>query len=319
MTKQGNLSSELLEAARSELRTVADLIRWGASRFNEAELCFGHGFDNAVNEATALTLHALHLEPGLASELFAARLTEGERRAVLKLFARRVNERIPLAYLTRCAWFAGLALYVDERVLIPRSPIAEWIERGFAPWIEPERVKRVLDLGTGSGALAIACAFAFPEAEVDAVDIAPEVLQVARANIESFAMGHRVHAMESDLFSALTGTYDLIVSNPPYVDAVVFADLPPEYHHEPHQALAAGEDGLRYLRRILKQAGEHLSSHGVLVVEVGASRPALERAFPGVSFTWLELARGGANVFLLTADQLVPSAAECSSKGSLGT
>lgn len=304
MSERGSLSPQQLEVAQRELRTVADVIRWGASRFNAVQLCFGHGFDNAVAEATALALHALHLEPPLAAELFAATMTEQERGTVLKLFARRVNERIPVAYLMGRAWFAGLALHVDGRVLIPRSPIAEWIERGFAPWVEPEQVARVLDLGTGSGAIAIACAIAFPAAEVDAVDVSQEALEVARANIEAFGLEERVHGIQSDLFSARRGSYDIIVSNPPYVDAALLASLPPEYHHEPRQALAAGEDGLAYVQRILREAGAYLSSRGILVVEVGASRGALERAFPDLPFTWLELERGGENVFLLTAEQL---------------
>jgi ribosomal protein L3 glutamine methyltransferase len=302
--KPDELSRERLEIAQRELRTVADVIRWGASRFNEAQLCFGHGFADAVDEATALALHALHLEPPLAAELFAASLSEEERERVLALFARRVNERIPAAYLIRRAWFAGVALYVDERVLIPRSPIAEWIERGFAPWVDPEKVERVLDLGTGSGAIAIACALAFPTAEVDAVDTSKEALEVARANIEAFDLEQRVHDIQSDLFSALHGSYDIIVSNPPYVDAELLASLPPEYRHEPQRALAAGGDGLAAVRRILETADDYLSSRGVLVVEVGASRGALERAFPELPFTWLELSRGGENVFLLSAGQL---------------
>lgn len=311
MSKSPELSREQLEAAQRELGTIADVIRWGASRFNEAELCFGHGFDNAVDEATTLALHALHLEPPLVAELFPAKLTEEERRAVLALFTRRINERIPAAYLTGRAWFAGLALHVDERVLIPRSPIAEWIERGFTPWIEPEQVARVLDLGTGSGAIAIACALAFPAAEVDAVDISTEALKVARENIAAFGLEPRIHAIHSDLFSALQGCYDLIVSNPPYVDAALLASLPPEYHHEPRAALAAGEDGLACVRRILAGAGDYLSARGVLVVEMGASREALVHAYPEVPFTWLELERGGENVFLLTAEQLPVAGKRC--------
>lgn len=304
MMAEGGVSPAALEAAQAELRTVADLVRWGVSRFNEAGLCFGHGFDNAIDEATALVLHGLHLEPPLAAELFAARLTAEERGHVLALLARRVNERMPAAYLMGRAWFAGLALHVDERVLIPRSPIAEWIERGFAPWIEPHELKRILDLGTGSGAIAIACALAFPDAAVDAVDLSAAALEVARTNIEAFGLEQRVQVIHSDLFSALQERYDLIVSNPPYVDAALLASLPPEYQHEPRQALAAGEDGLVFVRRILQAAGQYLCADGVLVVEVGASRAALEQAFPELPFTWLEFGRGGENVFLLTAEQL---------------
>ncbi|MGF1612567.1 MAG: 50S ribosomal protein L3 N(5)-glutamine methyltransferase [Gammaproteobacteria bacterium] len=304
MRESGDVSPALLAAAQRELRSIADVIRWGASRFSAAGLCFGHGYDNPVDEATALALHGLHLEPPLAAELFAARLTQEERESVLALFVRRINERIPAAYLMGRAWFAGISLQVDERVLIPRSPIAEWIERGFTPWIEPDQVQRVLDLGTGSGAIAIACALAFPDAEVDAVDVSPGALEVARANIEAVGLQQRVHAIRSDLFSALQGCYDLIVSNPPYVEATLLASLPPEYHHEPRQALVAGEEGLACVRRILQQVGEYLSPAGILVVEVGVSRGALEGAFPDWPFTWLELGRGGENVFLLTAEQL---------------
>ncbi len=299
-----NAISSHAEAALEELHTAADFVRWAASRFNEAELCFGHGTDNAVDEARALVLHALHLEPDAPDGLLRGRLTRFEKQQVLELLVRRVRERIPAAYLTHRAWFAGLAFYVDERVLVPRSPIGEWIERGFAPWVDATRVKRILDLGTGSGCLAIACALAFPEVEVDAADISADALEVARINIRAHGLAPRVHPLRSDLFDEMKGTYDLIVSNPPYVDATELAAMPPEYRHEPTVGLSGGRDGLQCLRRILSGAGSHLAPNGVLVMEVGASRPALERAFPQAPFLWLELERGGENVLLLTAEEL---------------
>lgn len=307
----GKLGEGLEQAARAavqELRTAADLVRWGASRFGEAGLCFGHGTDNAADEAVVLVRHALHLDADAPEGLLSGALTKGERREVVAFLVRRIRERIPAPYLTHEAWFSGLRFYVDERVLIPRSPLAEWIERGFEPWLIPERVQRVLDLGTGSGCLAVACAVSFPGARVDAVDVSPDALEVARRNIREHGLQDRVQAMGSDLFSGITGAYDLIVSNPPYVDAEVLATLPPEYGHEPRAALAAGEDGLGCVRRILTEAAAHLTPEGVLVVEVGVSRAALEDTFPSLPFVWLELQRGGENVFLLTAQELLRAA-----------
>lgn len=292
------------EAIRRALHGVRDFIRWGASRFGEAGLCFGHGTDNAIDEAQVLVLHALHLEPGLPGELYPAALTEEEKGQVLDLLERRVRERIPAPYLTQEAWFAGLSFYVDERVLVPRSPIAEWIERGFAPWLRPERVHRILDLGTGSGCIAIACAMAFSEAMVDAADVSSAALEVARINIGRHGVEERVRTVESDLFAALPERYDLIVSNPPYVSASALAALPPEYRHEPAGALVSGADGLDHVRAILGSAAAHLTAEGVLVVEVGASREALVEALPQLPLVWLELARGGENVFLVTAADL---------------
>ena len=288
------------------LGTVRDFIRWGASRFNEHALAFGHGTDNAVDEAAALVLHALHLPPDLHAEYFQSRLTPAEQRAALDLLERRIVERKPAAYLTNRAWFMSLPFYVDERVLVPRSPLAELIERHFAPWLPDSRkVETILDLGTGSGCIGIACAYAFPDARVDLADISADALEVARRNIAEHGLGDQVEAIQSDLFSALEGRrYDLIVSNPPYVGLEELDNLPSEYHHEPRLGLAAGAAGLDVGVEILRQAAGHLQRDGLLIVEVGNAQYPLCEAFPDAPFTWLEFERGGQGVFLLNAAQL---------------
>ena len=254
----------------------------------------------------ALTLHALSLDPGVPDALLAARLTSEEKQQVLTLFSRRIGQRFPAAYLTGCAWFAGLRFRVDNRVLVPRSPIAELIEEGFQPWLDLDSLERVLDVGTGSGCMAIACAVHLPFVQVDAVDISSDALEVARLNAEEHGVGDRVNIFTSDGLDAVHGPYDLIVSNPPYVDAHDMDSLPEEFRHEPAVGLAGGEDGLDVISRLLDHASGHLRDNGVLIVEVGASRPALVARYPRLPFVWLEFARGGDNVFLLRAADLSP-------------
>lgn len=292
----------------NDLTSLRDYIRWGASQFNGAGLFFGHGTDNAWDESEQLVMHALHLHPPLDPQWLSARLTMVERQAVAALLRRRIDERIPAAYITGQAWFAGLPFVVDNRVLVPRSPIAELISRHFEPWLtrEPEYI---LDLCTGSGCIGIACAYAFPDAMVDLSDISPDALAVAEQNIEKHELAHRVHALESDLFSGLSAScYDLIVSNPPYVDEEDLAAMPAEYRAEPVLGLASGVDGLDFTRRLLREAKDHLTDEGLLIVEVGNSCVALEEAYPQLDFTWIEFTRGGHGVFMLTAEQLFEAA-----------
>lgn len=295
---------EHAQQAQDRLSSLRDFVRWGASRFREAELCFGHGYVDALDESVALVLHALHLEPQPPPELWAARLTPRERSAVLALMSRRILERIPAAYLVGHAWFAGLRFRADPRALVPRSPIGEWIERGFAPWLDAEDLGAVLDIGTGGGCIAVACATAFPTAWVDAVDIDREALALAGENVRDHGLEDRVRLIESDLFTEVDSRYDLIVANPPYVGRVEYESLPAEYRHEPLVGLRAGEKGVDLIGRILEEAALHLESKGILVVEAGSCRPALEERYPELPFAWLEIERGGENVFLLRRDEL---------------
>ena len=291
-----------------ELITIRDFLRWTTSRFNEAGLFYGHGTDTAWDEACALILHSLHLPHDIHPEVIDARLTSEERDLLFTLIQRRIKERIPVPYLTHTAWFAGLSFYVDERVLIPRSPIAELIEHQFQPWIELNLVENILDLCTGSGCIAIALAKNFPDTHIDASDISTDALAVAKINILRHQVEDQVTLYQSDLFDQLPAKkYDIIVSNPPYVDDIDMSELPKEYHHEPSLGLVAGKQGLDIVLRILKHASKFLTPHGILIIEVGNSEWALQETFPEIPFTWLEFQRGGGGVFLLTADQLAMS------------
>lgn len=290
----------------NELQTIRDYLRWGVSEFGRAGLFFGHGTDNAYDEARVLVSHVLNLPFDFEPNLLDARLAMFEREAILGLLKRRIDERVPAAYLTKEAWFGGLSFYVDERVLVPRSPIAELIAQDFEPWLSGTYPQRILDLCTGSGCIGIACAYQFEEARVDLADISLDAINVADINIARHELSDRVRAVQSDVFEWLEGEhYDLIVSNPPYVDAEDLADMPAEYHREPALGLASGPDGLDITRQILRNAAKYLNTGGVIVVEVGNSCVALDEAFPTVPFMWLEFERGGHGVFVMTKEQLL--------------
>jgi ribosomal protein L3 glutamine methyltransferase len=297
------LDEAVLAEAEATLVTIRDFIRFGVSCLRLHDVHLGHGSNDPFAEASALVLQTLGLEWSADTEILDAKLLPSERRAVIGLIRRRVNERTPLGYLLNIAYFAGLPFYVDERVLVPRSPIAELIAERFLPWLTQEP-QRVLDLCTGSGCIAIALAKEFPEAMVDATDISMDALSVASVNVEHHDLQDNVNLIESDVFAKLPGQrYDLIVSNPPYVDAEDMADLPPEFLKEPELGLASGRDGLDLTRRILAEAADHLTDDGVLVVEVGNSQWALQQEFPDVAFAWVEFENGGEGVFVLTAAQ----------------
>lgn len=292
--------------AQHELITVRDFIRYAVSRFNAAQLFFGHGSDNAWDEAVYLTLHTLHLPLDRLEPFLDARLLPDERVRLLDLYTRRCQDRLPAAYLTNEAWLGEDRFYVDERVIVPRSFIAELLDEQLAPWVaDPWAVENALDLCTGSGCLAIKLALNFPNAQVDAVDLSKEALSVAERNIADYKLVDRVHPVHSDAFTALAGRrYDLIISNPPYVDAESVDALPPEYLHEPEMALGSGDDGLDFTRIILAEAKKHLTENGILVVEIGHNRAALEAAYPDLPFTWLDTAAGDEYVFMLNAADL---------------
>jgi ribosomal protein L3 glutamine methyltransferase len=286
--------------------TVGAAIGRAARALRRARVHFGHGTDNARDEAAELVFYAAGLGHDLGAAAYPMKLTARCAARIDALLERRIAERIPLAYLTHRSFFAGLELYVDERVLVPRSPIAELVLQRFQPWVDARRVRRILDVGTGSGAIAAACAAAFPAARVDAVDVSPAALQVARRNLRRLNLEKRVTALHSNYFDAVRGRrYDIIVSNPPYVGRAEMAKLPREYRHEPRLGLAAGADGLDSVRAIFSEARRHLRRDGILVVEVGNTEDALLRTFPTLPFVWPEIAMGGGGVFLLRARDLM--------------
>lgn len=289
----------------SQLETVIDFIRFASSEMTRHQLFFGHGTDNAWDDAVMLVMHAIDCVPELGPKIMHAKLITEEKEHVLALLSRRIEERLPVAYLTNHAVFCGLDFYVNETVLIPRSPMAELIEERFSPWLDASRVHNILELCTGSGCIAVALAYAFPNAHITATDISPDVLEVAAINVDSHGLEAQLSLIESDVFdSLLEQEYDLIISNPPYVSEEEMADLPLEYQSEPALALYADNEGLAIVDRILVQAKNYLSEKGILVVEVGNSAEVLKQKYPEVPFTWLEFARGGDGVFLLTSQQL---------------
>ena len=301
---------ELLEeiqacAVVEDLATIQDMMRWAYSYFNASDLYYGHGYDNAWDEAQQLVLAALYLPADVPEAMYQSRLTLVEKERVIHLIETRLGTRQPVAYLTNSAWFCGSEFYVDERTIVPRSPIGELIMQKFAGLIDHEP-KRILDMCTGSGCIAIACAQQFLEAEVDAVDLSLDALDVAQINIERHGLAERVFPISSDLFNDIPqDKYDLIVTNPPYVDEEDLDDMPQEFHFEPEMSLGSGADGLDITKRILAQAADYLTDHGVLVCEVGNSMVHLIEQFPTVPFNWIEFKNGGLGVFSLTRAQLV--------------
>jgi len=287
-----------------ELGTAHDLIAGAARSLGEAGLYFGHGTDNPVDEAAALVFKAMSLDHDGAADQYERVATPEQRLLISRLLQQRIDERVPLPYLLGEAWFCGLPFNVDERVLIPRSPIAELITQQFQPWVDPEGIRTILEIGTGSGCIAIACALAFPDAVVTATDISPGALEVAAGNVERHGVGRRVNMVETDVAEGVEGPFDLIVSNPPYVREEEMGELPAEYIHEPSLGLVSGADGLDSARRILQDASRLLCADGVLVLEVGAQWCALDEAFPSLPFTWLDFDFGGTGVALLQANDL---------------
>lgn len=289
-----------------ELFTIRDWLRFTVSQFEESGIFFGHGADNSYDEAVWLILSALHLPHDTLDNFLDAVITESERKHLVNLIEQRITKRTPTAYLLREAWLRGYKFYVDERVIVPRSFIAELLEDGFQPWFEyPELVTTAVDICTGSGCLGVLLADAFPDAQIDVVDISPDAIAVANINITNYGLQERITAIESDMFTALAGKqYDVIISNPPYVDAPSMAQLPAEYRNEPQIALGSGLAGLDHTHTILREATHYLNDHGILVVEIGHNRDALLEAYPNLPFTWLQTSSGNQFVFLLTKEQL---------------
>jgi len=291
--------------ASNDLISIKDWIRWGAAKLNQAGVFLGHGTDEVFSEARALILHALCLPPDTPDFYLDSRITKKEPQAIKDIIKLRIESRKPAAYLTNQAWFAGFEFYVDERVLVPRSPIAELIENNFAPWLDFNKTQNILDLCTGSACIAVALSYAFQHAAIDAADISDKALQVARINIDKHGLQEKIQLFQSDLFNALPAKkYDLIVSNPPYVDAEDLKNMPREFQHEPMIGLAGGMDGLLLVERIIKDSASYLKPHGILVVEVGNSKQALIEKFPQLDFVWLEFNYGGEGVFLLKYQQI---------------
>ena len=291
--------------ARAKLKTARDWLHVTVKRFNKAGLTFGHGTTNAQDEAAYLMLHTLKLPRDELDAVLDRRLRPAELKALEGIARKRIDERVPAAYLTREAWLGEFRFYVDERTIVPRSYIAELLREELHPWVTDEQcIAKALDLCTGSGCLAILLALAFPEAQVDATELSAEALEVAARNVAEYGLRARVHLVQGDLYAGLAGRYDVIVSNPPYVNRESMDNLPQEYRSEPPMALAGGEDGLEIVRRLLAQARAHLHDRGLLIVEIGHNRDTLERAFPNLPFTWLETSGGDGLVFLLTAAEL---------------
>ncbi|MRR49385.1 MAG: 50S ribosomal protein L3 N(5)-glutamine methyltransferase [Rhodocyclaceae bacterium] len=295
-----------MQSVIHELHTLRDWLRWAVSRFHEADLFFGHGCDNAYDEAVWLILHTLHLPPDRLEPFLDARLTESERLAVLGILQQRMVHRLPAAYLTGEAWLGGFRFRIDERVIVPRSYFAELLADGFAPWIDDAySISSALDLCTGSGCLAILMAQAFPNARIDAVDLSPDAIEVAHGNVSDYGLDDQINLIQSDLFDELGNQrYDFILSNPPYVTGDAMASLPPEYRHEPTMALAAGDDGLDIVRRLLAESRRHLNPGGLLAVEVGHNQSIVEDAFPEQPMTWIDTPSGEGKIFLVAYDDL---------------
>lgn len=286
--------------------TARRLINTAEEQFRKADLCYGHGTDNSHDEAVYLVLGALGFPFDVNDRRLDEPLEAAKTQHIQNLVVRRIAERVPVAYLINEAWFCGLSFYVDKRVIIPRSPLAELIEEKFAPWMLRRGNFRILDIGVGSGCIAIACAMAFPDADIDAVDIDEDAIAVGKINVDRYQVSDRVHLIRSDLYENLNGNrYDLIVANPPYVGSRELSELPEEYRHEPAGALYGGQDGLDLVRKILLQSRAHLTDTGILVVEVGNNQEAVTETFPQLPFVWLEFERGGEGVFLLTSEDLV--------------
>lgn len=290
-----------------ELLSIRDWLRFTVSRFEEAEIFFGHGTDNSYDEAVWLVMSALHIPLDTIENFLDARITEQERKYLSSLIERRITERTPTAYLLQEAWLQGFKFYVDERVIVPRSFIAELLQNDLNPWIEfPEMIESAADICTGSGCLGVLLANSFPNATIDVIDISPDAIDVANINIANYGLQDQITAIESDMFTAIKGrTYDLIISNPPYVDAPSMAQLPTEYQREPQLALGSGHDGLDHTHTILREAAKHLNDNGILIVEIGHNRDALLQAYPEVQFVWLEVSSGDEFVFLLSKNQLL--------------